>query len=321
MQAALDRFLRYLVAERGASPYTLRNYGSELAEFIAFAGERGVEAWVAVSPVLIRAWLADLHRRGIQPASIARRLYEMRSLYHFLQRREEITDNPAARVQTPKTPRRLPRYLTVAQAAALLAAPDVTTPLGQRDAALLEVLYGAGLRRGEVLALRLGDVDLAAGQLRVWGKGSKERIALLGQPAIQALRRYLQEGRPALLGEASEPAAGKARLFLNEQGQPIASAKTISNILDKYLALADLPRHVTPHTLRHSFATHLLEGGADLRSVQELLGHESLQTTTLYTHVSTRRLRGTVQAAHPRARAPEATGARPPGEDAGEWQK
>ena len=266
---------------------------------------RGVDSWAAVSPALIRGWLAALHHRGIQPASVARRLYELRSLYRFLQRREQAADNPAARVQTPKLPQRLPRYLTVEQARRLLDAPDSTTPLGQRDAAILEVLYSAGLRRGELLALRLRDVNLAEGQLRVWGKGSKERIALLGRPAIAALRRYLQEGRPGPdCGQTEAAAAGKAPLFLNEQGQPIASAKTISNILAKYLALADLPRHVTPHTLRHSFATHLLEGGADLRTVQELLGHEKLQTTTLYTHVSTRHLRGAVQRAHPRARPP-----------------
>ncbi|HEY54468.1 MAG TPA: tyrosine recombinase XerC, partial [Caldilineae bacterium] len=287
MEQALNRFLIYLETERGASPYTIRNYGSEIAEFMTFAQERGIERWDAVQKGEIRSWLASLHHADYHPASVARRLYELRSFFRFLVREEVVSENPARQVRAPKLPRTLPEYLTVEQVFELLAAPDISKPLGMRDAAILEVLYGGGLRRSEVLALDVDSVNLQEGQLRVWGKGSKERVALLGEPAILALRRYLERGRPQLLAaRTTSSLRPPLRLFLNRRGEPISSTKTISNILDKYTSQVDLPRRVTPHTLRHSFATHLLEGGADLRSVQTLLGHENLQTTTLYTQVS-----------------------------------
>jgi len=303
MQAELQRFLTYLVAERGASPYTLRNYGNEIHEFIAFAEDRGVEEWGEVDPALIRSWLASLHRAGYHPASIARRLYELRSCFRFLLREGVVEDNPAARIQPPKQPRTLPDYLTVEQVIELLSAPDVSTPLGMRDAAILEVLYSAGLRRSELMGLKVKDVDLLGKRLRVWGKGRKERIALIGEPAKLALSRYLEHGRPQLL--AKHPRAAKHppdALFLNHRGGPLSSKRAISAILNKYLKQVGLPRRVTPHTLRHSFATHLLEGGADLRTVQELLGHENLQTTTIYTQVTLNHLRDVLREAHPHAR-------------------
>ncbi len=302
MELALARFLLYLDAERGASPYTLRNYGAEIREFIDFAHARGVSAWPDVNVALIRSWLAQLHRQGYEAASVARRLYELRSCFRFLRREQIVVDNPAAAVHIPNQPRTLPTYLTVEQVFDLLSAPDAATPLGQRDLAILEILYSGGLRRGELLALAVQDIDLAAAQIRVWGKGGKERIALLGRPATLALRRYLEEGRPQLLAKAKESATRPTlALLLNQWGRLITEPKTISNILDKYAQEADLPAAVTPHTLRHSFATHLLEGGADLRVVQELLGHENVQTTTLYTQVTLNHLRGVVVAAHPRA--------------------
>ena len=302
MEQALKRFLIYLETERGASPYTIRNYGGEIVEFMTFAQERDIERWDAVQKALIRSWLASLHHAGYHPASVARRLYELRSFFRFLIREDVLSENPAQQVRAPKLPRTLPEYLTVEQMFELLSAPDISKPLGMRDAAILEVLYGGGLRRSEVLALEVSSVDLEEGQLRVWGKGSKERVALLGRSAILALRRYLEAGRPQLLAkQSSSPLRPPSRLFLNRRGEPISSPKTISNILNKYTRQVDLPRRVTPHTLRHSFATHLLEGGADLRSVQILLGHENLQTTTLYTQVTLGHLRDVVSDAHPRA--------------------
>ena len=252
---------------------------------------------------LVRSWLASLHRAGYHPASIARRLYELRSCFRFLLRERLVSDNPAARVQPPKQPRTLPDYLTVEQVIDLLSAPDTSTPLGMRDAAILEALYSAGLRRSELMGLKVRDVNLREKQIRVWGKGKKERIALIGEPAKRALARYLEQGRPQLL--ARNPRAQDhppEALFLNHRGGPLSSPRAISAILNKYLKQVDLPRRVTPHTLRHSFATHLLEGGADLRTVQELLGHENLQTTTIYTQVTLRRLRETIDKAHPHAR-------------------
>ena len=302
MEAGLERFLIYLQTERGASPYTLRNYNGEITEFIAFAAERGVYEWDDVDVALIRAWMASLHRAGYHPASTARRLYELRSCFRYLVREEMVAENPAALVSPPKQPRTLPDYLTLAQVVDLLSAPDVSTPLGMRDAAILETLYSAGLRRSELMGLRLRDVDLTTKQLRVWGKGRKERIALIGEPARLALERYIQQGREALL--ARNPAAAEhppEALFLNYRGEPLSSMRAISAILNKYVKQAGLPQRVTPHTLRHSFATHLLEGGADLRTVQELLGHASLQTTTIYTQVTLRHLRKVVGEAHPHA--------------------
>lgn len=310
MQSSLERYLLYLRAERGASPYTLRNYGAEIQEFVTFAIRHDVRQWLDVDVGLVRAWMAHLHHSGYQAQSIARRLYELRSCLRYLLRENIVNTNVAAQVLPPKTPRTLPEYLSVAQVFELLGAPDVSQPLGMRDAAMLEVLYGGGLRRSELLALQVADVDLTEKQLRVWGKGRKQRIALLGNPAALALRRYIEVGRP-FLAQCRQSAHSRPSLtlFLNRFGQPISSPKTVSNILDKYLAMVDLPRRVTPHTLRHSFATHLLEGGADLRSVQELLGHEDLQTTTLYTHVTLRHLRSVVDHAHPRAQGhpPDAT--------------
>jgi len=303
MENELQKFLIYLQAERGASPYTLRNYGNEIGEFIAFAGEKGVARWQDVDVALIRSWLASLHRAGYHPASIARRLYELRSCFRFLLRERILSDNPAARVHPPKQPRTLPDYLTVEQVIELLSAPDISTPLGMRDAAILEVLYSAGLRRSELMGLKVGDVDLREKRIWVWGKGKKERIALIGEPAKLALSRYLEQGRPQLLARNPHAADHPPKaLFLNHRGGPLSSPRAISAILNKYLKQVDLPRRVTPHTLRHSFATHLLEGGADLRTVQELLGHENLQTTTIYTQVTLRHLRDTIGKAHPHAR-------------------
>ncbi|MCO6452566.1 MAG: tyrosine recombinase XerC [Caldilineales bacterium] len=299
----MDRFLIYLEAERGASPYTLRNYGGEIGEFIVFANSRDVFDWLAVRPQLIRSWLADLHRQGYHPASVARRLYELRSCFRFLQREGIVADNPALFVHTPKQPQTLPDFLNIEQIFELLSLPDPATPLGQRDAAILEVLYSGGIRRSELLALKVDDLNLVEGEVKVFGKGSKERIVLIGKPAVTALRRYVEDGRPRLLAaDANPPRRPPVQLFLNRFGKPITSPKTVSNILDKYVESAGISQRVTPHTLRHSFATHMLEGGADLRIVQELLGHASLQTTTLYTHVTTGHLRNVVNRAHPGAR-------------------
>lgn len=301
MDSDLQRFLAYLDLERGASPYTLRNYGAEISEFIVFARQRGVERWADVEAALIRSWLAELHRQGIKPVSIGRRLYELRSCFRFLRRAGVVEQNPALAIHIPVAPQRLPEYLTVEQIIELLSGPDVSDPLGQRDLAILEVLYGAGVRRGELLALKVADLNLERGEILVMGKGGKERIVLIGKPGVLALRRYLEYGREQLLAKEKQGARPPAALFLNRFGRAITEPKTISDILDKYVQMADLPRQVTPHTLRHSFATHLLEGGADLRIVQELLGHENVQTTTLYTQVTLNHLRGVVVDAHPRA--------------------
>jgi integrase/recombinase XerC len=312
MERELESYILYLRTERNASRHTIANYGREIREFMDFARQGGVAEWRDVSPALLRNWLATLHARGYVKASVARRISEIRAFYTYLQRRELLEDNPVNAVSAPKLPQRLPRPLTGAEIEALLAAPDPSTPQGQRDRAMMELLYAGGLRVSELLALDLSGLDLAQGQARVTGKGAKERIVLIGRPAIAALRMYIDDGRRRLLQGETEQAAirrtarasagNQKALFLNRFGNRLSISMFTRNLSD-YARAAGIERRVTPHMLRHSFATHLLDGGADLRSVQELLGHESVSTTQIYTQVSQSHLRETVQAAHPRARS------------------
>ncbi|MCX7706747.1 MAG: tyrosine recombinase XerC [Anaerolineae bacterium] len=315
MEDVLDRYIRYLVAERNASPHTVSNYRREIGQFMAFAQGQGIGAWDEVTPALVRRWLASLHEQGYVKASIVRRLSELRAFYAFLRQRDLVQHNPVSEVSAPRLPQRLPRPLTKAEITALLAMPDVSTPQGLRDKAMLELLYGGGLRVSELLALDITDVDVVQKQVHVTGKGAKERIALIGQPAADALAAYLAEGRPALAARASERGGRAGRdgkwlsrrpsaLFLNRFGQRL-SISMFTRTLSRYAKKAGIGHQVTPHMLRHSFATHLLDGGADLRSVQELLGHEQVSTTQIYTQVSQAQLRDAVLRAHPRARRRE----------------
>jgi tyrosine recombinase XerC len=312
MREALDHYIRYLDAERNASPYTISNYRREIAQFMAFALERGVAAWEQVTPALLRQWLAWLHGQGYVKASVARRVSELRAFYAYLGRMGRIGSNPVSAISAPKLPQRLPRPLSVEEVRELLAVPDTSMPQGQRDRAMLEVLYGGGLRVSELLALDVASADLVQGEVRVLGKGAKERVVLIGKPAIEALRTYLADGREQLLrggrdlpvgagGRGIAPARRSRPMFLNRFGTRL-SVSMFTRALSAYAVAAGIEHPVTPHMLRHSFATHLLDGGADLRSVQELLGHENLGTTQIYTQVSQSHLRDTVQASHPRAR-------------------
>jgi integrase/recombinase XerC len=311
MEQYLSRYIKYLVAERNASQHTIDNYRREIAQFMAFAVERGIGRWQDVSPVLLRRWLAWLHEQGYVKASVARRVSELRSFYGFLVARDLTEINPVMAISAPKLPKRLPRPLTPAEVEALIAVPDLATPQGQRDRAMIELLYAGGLRVSELLGLDLGALDLEHGEVRVLGKGAKERIVLIGTPAALALRTYLADGRERLIGsKAAKPATEKAgragrkpsAVFLNRFGTRL-SISMFTRRLSQYGRAAGVERAVTPHMLRHSFATHLLDGGADLRSVQELLGHESVATTQIYTEVSQSHLRDTLIGAHPRARA------------------
>ncbi|OQA45507.1 MAG: Tyrosine recombinase XerD [Chloroflexi bacterium ADurb.Bin325] len=312
MQAALDAYIKHLTAERNASPHTVANYRREIGQFMAFAQAKGVAAWEQVTPALLRSWLAALHAQGYAKASIVRRVSELRSFYRYLKRQGQAQANPVEAISAPRLPQRLPRPLSREEAAALLAAPAAASPQGQRDRAMLELLYASGLRVSELLGLDVEDVDLARAQVRVTGKGAKERIALMGAPAVAALRAYMEDGRPQLLAQAARYGgrAGKdgawislrpTALFLNRFGQRL-SISMFTRSLPAYARAAGITRRVTPHMLRHSFATHLLDGGADLRSVQELLGHEQVGTTQIYTQVSQSQLRDAVLNAHPRAR-------------------
>jgi integrase/recombinase XerD len=286
----MDGFLALLAARR--APRTVDAYRRDLADLARFLGGPPAEA----SADQIRAWLTDLRTRGQAPSSVARRAAAARAFYRHLVLIGLRTNNPAAEVELPRRRPRLPRTLSPAEVERLIDAANGTTPRSLRDRALVELLYGGGLRVSEAVGLERGSVDLESRLVRCIGKGDKERIVPLGREAAEALRRYLGRGRPYL------DRRRRPELFLNAQGGALTRAGAFL-ILRRLAAKAGLdPQRVHPHILRHSFATHLLEGGADLRSVQEMLGHADLGTTELYTHVSDRRRRDTYFAAHPHAR-------------------
>ncbi len=295
MDRSLDQFLTYMWTGRNASPYTLKNYRTDISQFLDFCRQEGVNSLTEIDRALLRRYLALLNERGYVKASIARRVAELRSFGRVLVQEGSLTHNPFRLVSAPRVPRRLPKYLTVSEVEALLSVPDTSVPPGLRDRAMIEVLYAAGLRVSELAGLDVRDVDLGQAQVRALGKGAKERIGLLGQPAVRAVRGYLQAGRPALVGKRPTSA-----LWLNQRGGRL-TVRGIALVLANAGKQAGIAIPVSPHILRHSFATHLLDGGADLRVVQELLGHANLATTQIYTHVSQSRAREVYVRAHPRA--------------------
>jgi integrase/recombinase XerC len=295
MHEHVDRFLAKLEHARGASPHTLRAYGRDLAEFAAFCEARGVEDPSALTSRAMRGFLATLEDRGLARASVQRKLSSVRSFLKELVREGLLEASPALGLRRRRQARRLPAALSEEEVEALLAAPDATTPLGRRDRAIFEVMYSAGTRASETVGLDLDQLDLEAGIGRVIGKGRKERLVALGPHAVGALMTYLSDP----LRPKPSVRAGEA-VFLNRSGGRL-TVRSLERIVDKHVLRAGIVRHVTPHTLRHSFATHLLDRGADLRSVQELLGHAHLVTTQIYTHVSIERLREVYEKAHPRA--------------------
>ena len=275
----LEAYLERLRVSRGLSKHTLRNYRSDLSHFLGWLAERGI-ALPTMARRDYRGYLAELREDGLAEASIRRRASTIKSFARRLHRRGELPSNPLELAATPKAPLQLPKSLSTEQVAALLDAPDRSTPGGLRDRAILDVLYSCGLRVSELVDMRIGDYDPDAMLFVVRGKGGKERAALLGGPAERSLRDWLAAGRPALLSERSAD-----WLWLNRHGGPL-SARAVQLRVQRCAAQAGLGQQVHPHLLRHSFATHMLNGGADLRVVQELLGHASVATTQLYTHVS-----------------------------------
>ncbi len=272
-------YVRSLQGERNLSRYTLRNYTSDLKAFFDNLGNDDLDPG-AVDRQALRGYLAKLRQENYASASISRKVSTIRSFYRFLVREGHIESNPLGAVRGPKRERRLPRALTVEQTVSLITAPLDGSATGLRDRAILELLYAAGLRISELVGLNIYDSDVKEGTVRVVGKGNKERICLMGQPAQEALRRYLFEARSTLASRTEERA-----LFLNRDGGRL-SARAVQIMLQQYAVQAGLEQRVHPHLLRHTFATHLLDGGADLRVVQELLGHSSPSTTQIYTHVT-----------------------------------
>jgi integrase/recombinase XerC len=299
MRRQIAQFLRYLQVERGASPHTLKGYREDLvAAADYFAEEDGSSPEPAtITAVELRGFLSALHEAGFAKTSIARKLASLRSFYRYGQREGWAASNPARALRNPRKGRSLPHFLTTDEIGKLLAAPPADSPMGLRDRAILETLYSAGLRVSELVGLSDGDVDMAQEVLRVRGKGRRERLSPLGSYAVRALQAWLKVRKIA----QGEPQGREAAIFTNRFGTRL-TVRSVGRMLEKYLRETGLDRRTSPHTLRHSFATHLLDRGADIRSVQELLGHKSLVTTQIYTHVSTANLRAAYEKAHPRAR-------------------
>jgi integrase/recombinase XerC len=294
LESWLDRYLSSLEADN-ASPYTVKNYGTDISQFLDYCDDHEIDTLDGLDRDLVRTYMAELNEDGYVRASVARRVFELRAFGDYLVRHHAWAENLFRRIYAPRVPRKLPRYLTIEEVQRLLAAPDTTTPKGMRDRAMIEVLYGSGVRVSELVGLDLKDISLATGELRVVGKGDKERIVLLGRPAVMSLKRYIDQGRPDQIKNHA-PAA----VFLNRLGGRL-SARSVDTVVRKAGIAAGIDQTVTPHLLRHTFATHMLDGGADLRVVQELLGHENVATTQIYASVTQQREREIYLGAHPGA--------------------
>lgn len=290
----LARFIDYVALEQGLSPRTIDAYQRDLARFAEFAEARGVGTPVDITATLLREYVYHLKDLGLSPASIRRNVSALRTYFRFLIGDNLVVRDPSERLETPKRWRSLPDVLTIDEVRRLLASPTLDDNLVFRDRAMLELAYGAGLRVSEWITVGVRDLLLDDGLVRVFGKGSKERLVPIGRSAIAALAVYIREQRPRL-----EKGEGKGVLFLNARGKPLTRMGAWK-ILRGHVDRAGITKHVSPHTLRHSFATHLLEGGADLRAVQEMLGHSDIATTQIYTHVDREYLRQVHRSYHPR---------------------
>ena len=291
----LERFVDFLLLEQGSSGRTVEAYDRDVARLATFAATRGARRPLDLDPKLLRDYVYHLKDLGLAPASIRRNVSAIRTYFRFLLGEGHVVRDPSERLESPSRWRTLPDVLTANEVSRLIAAPTLDEPLAFRDRAMLELAYGAGLRVSEWITLGVRDLLLDEGLLRVFGKGGKERLVPIGRTAIGAAALYLRELRPRL-----EKGQGKGVLLLNARGEPL-SRMGAWKILRKYVDQARIEKHVSPHTLRHSFATHLLEGGADLRAVQEMLGHADISTTQIYTHVDREYLRSVHRQYHPRS--------------------
>jgi integrase/recombinase XerD len=292
--ALVDAYLDHLRIERRLAANTLESYARDLVHLARYAASEG-RGLPALDRAALEAFVRGLMASGLAARSVARTVAATRGFYRFLTISRHIADNPADDLQPPRTWAALPKYLSIDEVDRLLASPDTTTPRGLRDRAFIEVLYATGLRVSELVSLRTADVNLEAGYLTTQGKGGKERLVPVGDEAVAWLQRYLREGRPALMGPRSGP-----RLFINARGGSGLTRMGVWKTLKAYGTMAGVSRSLSPHVLRHSFATHLLEHGADLRAIQMMLGHADLSTTQIYTHVLEARLRAVYDRFHPR---------------------
>lgn len=286
MERHIEKFLRYLEIEKNASVHTILNYKLDLEDFRDFLKDIAIEK---VDYLFIRKYLARLKENKISARSVSRKLSTLKSFFKFLVKDKYLHVNPADFISYPKQEKPLPKFLTETDVIRLIEAPDLTTVKGLRDRAIIEMLYSTGMRVSELVSLKENQVDFISGTVVVMGKGKKERMLPVGEKASSAIRKYLEKR-----------VSSSDMIFLNKNGKPLG-ARGIRKMLDKYILLVSLKEHISPHTLRHTFATHLLNRGADLRSVQELLGHANLSTTQIYTHLTTDKLKSVYDKAHPRA--------------------
>ena len=290
MQRHIDTFIKYLKAEKNASPHTITNYMVDLLSFSAFVGDKDI---TSIDHLLLRRFLAEMRGKNFAKRTIARKLACLRSFFKFLFREGYIKTNPISAILTPKLDKRLPVVLDEKKVAKLVECPPGDTLAGLRDKAILEMLYSTGIRVSELVGLDTDDIDFISGVAKVLGKGSKQRIVPVGEPALKAVQRYSDKKSDGKIRD-------KDAVFLNKSGTRLWD-RSVRRIVDKYVRQCSVAEHISPHSLRHSFATHLLDRGADLRSVQELLGHMNLSTTQIYTHVTMERLKNVYDKAHPRA--------------------
>lgn len=294
----IQEFILYLQFEKNASEHTITSYTADINSFMLFARQQGwTDNFSSINQLLIRSYLADMKKHEYSRRTIARRMAALRSLFRFLCRENTIEFNPFTAVHTPKLEKRLPVFLDEAEINELFLLPKQTS-LGLRDSVVLELLYATGVRVSELIGLQLKDIDFDRRLILVYGKGAKERIVPFGTKALEALSVYLSRSRPQLV--AKNRTGAHQNLFVNNKGGPLTD-RSVRRIVDKYVDQLAIEKHISPHTIRHTFATHLLDHGADLRSVQELLGHVSLSTTQLYTHISKEKLKSVYRHAHPRA--------------------
>ncbi|MFA6320414.1 MAG: tyrosine recombinase XerC [Candidatus Omnitrophota bacterium] len=292
MQRFVEKFINYLKVEKNSSAHTITNYSVDLKAFEEFLGDKDVSA---IDHLLLRKFLADMRAKDYSKRTVARKLASLRSFFKFMYREGHIKTNPISAISTPKLDHKLPVVLDEGQIAKLLQCPPEDDVFGLRDRAMLETIYSAGIRVSELVGLNISNVDLIGEVIKVFGKGSKERMVPIGRPAATALRRYLD--RRDELGVKDKD---KNAVFLGKNGTRLWD-RSVRRILDKHIKSCAVVEHISPHSLRHSFATHMLDHGADLRSVQELLGHANLSTTQIYTHVTMDRLKAVYDKAHPRA--------------------
>ncbi len=294
MDELTQKYLDFLIIEKGLSHNSVESYSADLVQYITFLENNNIENLNAVDSAVILAWLIDLTKKGLAAKSRARHLITVRGLYKFLINEKDVSTNPVKNVDIPKIGLALPKIMNIQEVENLLDAPDISKPRDLRNCAMMELMYGAGLRVSELISMHLQDINLDANYIRVIGKGSKERVIPIGSKARTMNLKWIKEGRSSLLKKISS-----SYLFIARAGKPM-TRQSFWKIIKKYALIANLSQNVTPHTLRHSFATHLLEGGADLRSVQTMLGHSDISTTQIYTHISREYLMKMHEKFHPR---------------------